>query len=277
MPDNEEQIAYWNGKAGETWVEAHSRLDAMLAPLSEMALRKAAPGPGARVVDVGCGCGTTSIALARQGASVWGIDISAPMLARARELAEGVDNIEFSQADAASVTLTPDHQLAFSRFGVMFFADPVAAFTNLRTGLAAGGRLVFLCWQAAQANPWIAVTAAAVQPFLPAPEETPDPRAPGPFAFAQEDYVVDILQSAGYANIACEPVTATLKLGDSLDQAMQFQSQIGPISRVLSELDDDARPQALAAAREALAGHLSDDGVSLDAACWLVSATSEPG
>ena len=273
MSDNTDQIEYWNGQAGERWVTAQDRLDRMLDPLSETAIERADPQPGYRVLDVGCGCGATSIAMAQRDASVWGIDISAPMLARARQRAQGVGNVAFSQTDAATQSFTPDHQLVFSRFGVMFFADPVVAFVNMRTGLAPDGRLVFLCWQAPSANPWVSVSARAIQPFLPAPDETPDPRAPGPFAFADETYVRDILSASGYADIQCDVVNATLKLGDTLDEALEFQGQIGPVSRVLGELDESTRAKALDAARNALTDYAGGDGVQLEAACWLVSAT----
>lgn len=272
MSDNSAQIDYWNGKAGETWVAAQERMDAMLADLTSAAIHKADARAGERVIDVGCGCGDTSIALAASGASVWGIDISAPMLERARARAGESDRLAFSQVDAATAEFSADHDLVFSRFGVMFFADPHAAFGNLAGALAPDGRLVFLCWQAAADNAWVATAGRAVQPFLPVPETRPDPKAPGPFAFADVDYVHDILGAAGLSDISCDPVTAQMNLGATLDEAMALQGEIGPMARVLAELDDDAREEALAAARQALQAHLSDAGVLLDAACWLVSA-----
>ena len=273
MSGNAEQIEYWNGLAGETWVTAQARLDEMLDPLSTLAIEHANAGSGERVIDVGCGCGATAITMAKQGANVWGIDISAPMLAKARELGRGLDNLRFSETDAATQAFTDDYNLLFSRFGVMFFTDPVAAFANLRTALAPSGRLVFLCWQAARFNPWIAVAGKAIQPFLPPPDTAPDPRAPGPFAFAERNYVEEILGSAGFAGIECAPVSASLRVGGSLDDVLDFQSRIGPISRVLADLDDTARSSAIDAAREALAAYLTPDGVHLDAACWLVTAS----
>lgn len=272
MSDNSAQIEYWNGKAGETWVAAQARMDAMLAELTAAAIMKADAAAGERVIDVGCGCGDTSIALAERGASVWGIDISAPMLARARQRASMSEGLAFSQVDAASAEFTADHDLIFSRFGVMFFAEPHAAFSNLASALLPGGRLVFLCWQAAAANAWVATAGRAVQPFLPVPETRPDPQAPGPFAFADPDYVRDILQSAGLSEISIEPVTARLNLGATLDEAIALQGEIGPMARVLAELEDQHRDEALAAARQALEAHLTDSGVLLNAACWLVSA-----
>lgn len=272
MADNREQIEYWNGDAGNTWVEAQDRLDAMLAPISAALLERAAVTAGERVVDVGCGCGDTSIELARRGAHVWGIDISEPMLARANERGSGIKNLAFSHKDAATADFTPDHTLLFSRFGVMFFADPPAAFQNMRSALAADGRLAFVCWQAPRENPWVAIAGRAVQPFLPEPEVEPDPKAPGPFAFADADYVRGILDAAGYGAIELEPFRTTLHLADSLDDAIAFQGKVGPLSRALADLEGQQRADALAAAREALAGHVTDSGLDLGAACWIVTA-----
>jgi SAM-dependent methyltransferase len=245
MSGNNAQIEYWNGQAGQTWVNAQERMDGMLAGLSTTTIERADPRSGERVIDVGCGCGATSIALAQQGASVWGIDISEPMLARAIQRSADLDNVQFSQVDAATASFTADHQLIFSRFGVMFFADPVA---------------------------WVALAGRAVQPFLPVPESPPDPKAPGPFAFADPDYVRSILEAGGFNDILCDPIAAELNVGASLDEAVAFQGEIGPVARVLAELDDDLKQQALAAAREALLPHVNESGVTLGAACWLVSA-----
>lgn len=272
MAGNEAQIEFWNGEAGSVWVRAQERLDETLSALSQAALEHAAAQPGERVVDVGCGCGATTLSLAERGASVWGVDISEPMLARARERATGMDNVRFTRADAAAERFAAEHDLVFSRFGVMFFDDPAAAFANLRTALRPAGRLVFLCWQAPKFNPWISVAGRAVQEFLPEPAEAPDPRAPGPFAFADPSYVNEILTSAGYSDVSCDPVQASMRLGGSLDEAMEFQSQVGPLSRVLNELEGDVRAGALDAAREALAAYHTGGGIELEAACWLVRA-----
>lgn len=273
MSGNSKQNEFWNGAAGDTWVRSQERVDAMLTDLSAMVLEKAAPQPGERVIDVGCGCGTTALSLAERGASVWGIDISAPMLARAKERAAGMENIAFAQADAATQELTADHQLIFSRFGVMFFADPVSAFTNLRSGLSDDGRLVFICWQAPSENPWVSLAGRVVQPFLPEREPI-DPRAPGPFAFANADYLRGILEQAGFASISIESRTMDLHIGDDLDSAMQAQGEVGPVARVLSELSGDDRAQALAAVRELFASHMTAKGLDLGGAVWLVSATN---
>ncbi len=270
--NNQEQIEYWNGKAGTTWTEQQDILDALLAPISDMLVERAAVDPGERVVDVGCGCGDTTLALAARGAAVWGVDISEPMLARARARSPAGAEVAFACTDAASQAFTPDHDLVFSRFGVMFFADPHAAFRNLRSALRDVGRLCFACWQPPRRNPWMAVAGAAVQPFLPEPAEQPDPRAPGPFAFADRDYVRDILEGAGFAAIEIESFTPSLHVGDSLDSAIALLQQVGPLSRALAELEGADRDQAIAAARAALEPHVTADGLNLGSATWIVRA-----
>lgn len=270
--DNDEQIEYWNGPAGQSWVAAQAHLDRMLSPISEALLQRCGARSGERAVDVGCGCGDSALALAQRGVAVWGIDVSEPMLALARSRAAGLDNVAFSRIDAATAEFTPDHDLVLSRFGVMFFADPRGAFQNLRTALVDQGRLCFVCWQAPQLNPWVAIAGKAVRPFLPEPDEQADPRAPGPFAFAEAQYVHDILADAGFTDIAVDSYQPTLHLADDLDGALHFLQQVGPLSRALAELDEPTQAAALEAARQALTPHATDQGLDLDAACWLVSA-----
>lgn len=270
--DNQEQIDYWNGDAGLTWVEQQDVLDALLEPISETLLERAAVVAGERAVDVGCGCGTTTLALAARGAAVWGVDISEPMLAHARARAPAHAEVAFARTDAATQTFTPDHDLVFSRFGVMFFADPAAAFRNLRSALGGSGRLCFACWQTPRQNPWMSLAGAAVQPFLPEPEAQPDPRAPGPFAFADPDYVRAILEAGGFTAIEMEACTPELHLGDSLEQAMALLQQVGPLARALAELQGPARDDAMAAARAALEPHVGAGGLNLASAAWIVRA-----
>ena len=161
---NQEQIDYWNGNAGTTWVDSQERMDKMLAPLTSPLLARANAAPGERILDVGCGCGDTSLQLAASGASVWGVDISKPMLERAAARAQLMSqaNTHFSVADAATADLPAEHDLVFSRFGVMFFSDPVAAFANLYGSLKPNGRLCFLCWQPPRNNPWMSTAGAAI-------------------------------------------------------------------------------------------------------------------
>ncbi len=267
---NEEQIDYWNGDAGSTWVEAQERLDAMLAPISRIAFDAFAPSAGDRVIDVGCGCGATSLALADAGCEVLGVDVSEPMLAHAQSRV-GSRAVRFERADAASASLPGGFSGLFSRFGVMFFDEPAVAFGNLRKSLNRDGRLAFVCWQPPKLNPWMSIAGAAVAGFLPPPATT-NPPEPGPFAFADPDYVRSILESAGFTGIAIEGATPTLHVADTLDDAVEFQSQVGPLSRALSLLEGDELDQATDAARQALAPHMTDAGLDLGAAIWIVTA-----
>ena len=272
--DNQKQIEFWNGDVGAKWVSGQEKMDQMLNPLSDVAIDIAEPQFEERVMDVGCGCGATSVELARRGAKVWGIDVSAPMLARARERSVEHPEMVFTEADASTYEFSPKHELIFSRFGVMFFANPVEAFSNLRTALVPQGRMVFLCWQAANKNEWISRVGQAVKKFLPEPADPPDPRAPGPFAFAESDYLEGILSRAGFQNIEFQPLSIDLKLASTVEEAVDFQSNIGPLSAVMAELEGSAREDAMNAAKEALQGSMSEEGIKLGSAVWLVTASN---
>jgi SAM-dependent methyltransferase len=210
---NADQIDFWNGDAGAMWAKRQDRMDALLAPITDGVMKACDVGRGDRVLDVGCGCGDTTLRLAHRGAVATGVDVSKPMLARARDraAAAGLD-ISFLLGDAAATRFERTFDALFSRFGVMFFADPTAAFANLRSALRDHGRLCFVCWQAAPLNPWIALPFGAAQPLLP-PQPPVDPRAPGPFAFAERDHVERILTAAGFPNVSIDPLTTELVLG----------------------------------------------------------------
>ena len=266
---NQEQIDYWDKRAGPTWVELQERLDALLEPLSAAGLQAADVQSGERVLDVGCGCGDTSIALQGLGADVLGVDVSGPMLEHARKRDSSV---QYRQADAASTDFGGAFDLVFSRFGVMFFSDPVAAFQNLHGALKSTGRLLFVCWQPPGANPWMSMAGRAIAPFLPAPDGSGNPRAPGPFALADESYVTEILQGAGFRNISITSHTTTLRVADTLAEAVAFQTRIGPAARVMSELAGDQRTAALAAVEDAFRPLDQGDGLHMGSAVWLVNA-----
>jgi SAM-dependent methyltransferase len=271
---NAEQIEFWNGEAGASWAKRQQRMDALLAPISDATIAAARCEPGDRVLDVGCGCGDTSLRLAKSGARVTGVDVSEPMLTRAKERArEERSSATFTLADASTATLTADHTLLFSRFGVMFFSAPTAAFTNLHRALRGDGRLCFVCWQPPQNNPWIMTPTLAARPFLP-PQPTLDPRAPGPFAFAEADYVRSILTEAGFKNVAIDPFTTALVLGDGIDSAVEMVCEVGPLSRSLSTIDTATRAAVVAAVRQTLQANTTPRGVALGAACWIVRANA---
>ena len=274
MADNAEQAELWNGRLGKAWVNVEDYIDGMMAPLSTVALEAVNAKPSDRIIDIGCGCGTTSFSLGATGAAVWGVDISTAMIDRANEKDNAAGNVAFSVGDAASQQYTADHTVVFSRFGVMFFADSVKAFANIRSALVPGGRLVFLCWQPPAANPWLSIAGAALQPFQPADAPPPDPEAPGPFRFGVPEDIRKVLGSAGFTNVAMQPVVKDLHLGDTIDEVMRFQSNVGPLSSLLETLDESRHEQATAAVRDAFAAKADSKGINLEAATWLVTATN---
>lgn len=259
---------------GTAWVNVEDYIDRMMTPLSAVALEAVNAKPDDRIIDIGCGCGTTSFSLGANGAAVWGVDISKKMIDRAKQKDNAAGNVVFSVNDAANQQYTPDHTVVFSRFGVMFFADPVKAFANILSALVPGGRLVFLCWQLPAANPWLSIAAAALQPFQPANAPPPDPEAPGPFRFGVPDYTQEVLSSAGFTNIAMQPVVKDLHMGDTIDELMRFQSNIGPLSGLLETLDKSRHADATAAVRDAFAAKEDSNGINLEASTWLVTATN---
>jgi SAM-dependent methyltransferase len=208
---------------------------------------------------------------------VQGIDISGPMLSRARERAAqaGVSNAEFLQADAQTAALERARfDLIFSRFGVMFFADPAAAFGNLRRALVPAGRLAFVCWQPLARNPWMAVPLAAAAAHLPMPAPPPA-GAPGPFAFGDPERVARILAQAGFADVSLESVETTLRVGGDagLEGAVQFLLKgVGPTSALLAEASGELREKVSGAVRTALEPYLTPRGVELGAAIWIATA-----
>ncbi len=270
--DNAEQIEHWNGEGGERWVEGQARMDAVLAPHSRLLLEHAAPRTGERVLDVGCGCGDTSLDAADRGADVLGVDISAPMLARARERAAGRERLRFVHGDAADHPFdAASFDVVLSRFGVMFFADSVQAFTNLRRATARGGRLCFVCWQAAARNPWLVLPMQALAPLAPDLEPFVAD-GPGPFAFAEPERVTGILHAAGWRDVTMEPHEVPLRCGRDLDDALELVVRLGPASRVLNVLPPAQHPAAYDALRRALQPFETAEGVMLGSASFVVTA-----
>jgi len=272
---NAAQIEYWNSTAGETWASFQERLDRQLEPLGLAGMDMLAPKDGEHILDIGCGCGQTSLALAgrvgRQGA-VTGVDISKPMLEVARKRPRPAADLQlaFRQVDAQSGDLgRGTFDAAFSRFGVMFFADPVAAFANIRAALKPGGRLVFVCWRPLDENPWMQAPLLAALPFLP-PVEPPDPTAPGPFAFADPTRVRAILTKAGFAAVTIDPFDARVGSGD-LEATLKLALTVGPLGRALREQPQIAG-DVTGAVRDALSRYLTPDGVLMPAAVWIVEA-----
>lgn len=274
---NAEQVRYWNEVAGPKWVKLQNRLDEMIGPLGAAAIDRAAPRPGERVLDVGCGCGATALELrdrVGERGEVLGVDLSEPMLALAQSRVSG-PGVRFEKADAQTEPLPKGHfDLVFSRFGVMFFADPVAAFANLRRALQPSGRLAFLCWQPPTRNPWVMVPLTAIADVVPL-QPPPPPDAPGPFSFGDPARVERILADAGFREVAIEALEQPMWLGGrggSLDDVVEFALQLGPASTALANASDEQKKRAALRIRDALAAYAVGEDVQMHAATWVVTA-----
>jgi SAM-dependent methyltransferase len=274
---NADQIAYWNGPGGQRWADRDATQEVLLRPIAEILIQHAKPEPGERVLDVGCGAGATTVALAKAvapGGFALGLDVSGPMLARAREVAPKSLPLDFAQADA---TVYPfDHasfDLLASRFGVMFFADPIASFTNLRRALKPSGRLAFICWREPRDNPWMMTPLMAVYKHVPKMPPV-GPEDPGPFALASEERVMRILGAAGFVDVAMEPrnLLMDIAIGRGLDAAVDGAVQIGPASRALQGHPPETYEAAKGSIREALAPFLKGQSVALQGSIWIVTA-----
>ena len=278
---NTAQAEHWNtGDGVAHWITNQARYDRMHAPFTALILDAADLQAGGNVLDVGCGCGGTTLAAARLVApgQATGLDLSGPMLARARSDAEaaGLSNAVFQQGDAQVHKLEPGtFGTVISRFGVMFFADPVAAFANIRSATRPGGRLVFACWQPLAANPWLLVPGAALAEHLPPPDPAPAD-GPGMFAFADPDRLRPTLAAAGWRDIEITSEHASILVGGggSVADAVEFLRTAAMGRTMLAGADAATADRALASLRAALTPYADADGVHLDAAVWLVQAVA---
>jgi SAM-dependent methyltransferase len=271
-----EQEALWNGPGGASWLAAYERIERSIGGFSADAMAEAAARPGERVLDVGCGTGATTAELAARvapGGSALGVDISRILIEAARAQ-KAAANLSFAVGDVTAFPFEArSFDLVFSRFGVMFFADPVAAFGNLRRALAPSGRLVFVCWRTPRENPWGLVPFKAAAPHLP-PVERPGPEDPGQYAFGDRARVERILMEAGFATPSFRPLDRDNVLGKDIEEALLNIGRFGPLARLFADAASEQVARAKAAVAAALAPHAGPAGVVLAAACWLVSAKS---
>ena len=273
----EELRSYWNDR-GPVWVEYRERLDAMLAPLGEAAIARLHPDPGEHVLDIGCGTGTTSLELARLVGSsghVAGVDVSAPMLdeARRRAAGAGLDNTSFVVADAGAHQFEPGHfDGAYSRMGIMFFAEPVAGFTNLRRALRPGGRLSFVCWRSPGENSWVTEPGQAVAEVL-GPPASVDPDAPGPFSLASAERISSTLTEAGLVDIDIIPHDLPLSVGDgTTDQLVRYYLDLLPAAAIPDNAEVHVLDRVKAALGAMVERRRTPEGITMGGAAWLVSA-----
>jgi SAM-dependent methyltransferase len=284
---NAAQIEFWNGRVGELWKRNQERLDRAFAAFTPILIGGAAPTRTENLVDVGCGCGELALALAAQMGSsghVLGIDISKPMLERARARAAALSGahaaLDWLEADATDYHFDADFDLLVSRFGVMFFADPVASFGNLRRALKPGGRFAFLCWSKLDLNPWAAVPVASLSDLC-GPQLPADPFAPGPFALADTRRAEAIFTQAGFCDLTVTPIKASVLLGRAesdkasdrqvraVEDAMELSLRTGPAGALLREADDATKHEARRLMSAALLPYAADGELKLGATCWL--------
>jgi SAM-dependent methyltransferase len=280
MPDttNTAMGRYWNDVAGPRWVGRAGLQEARNIEVAHLLQQAAAPRPGERVLDIGCGTGATAIPFAAAvapGGHVTGVDISAPMLAQARQNieAEGADNVTLVQADAQIHRFPPDSfDLLISRFGVMFFADPVAAFTNLFAGLRQGGRLCMAVWASMADNVHWQIPFDIAVKHLGAPAPA-DPHQPGPMAFRDPAYLRDILEKAGFVGINIAPQGFKI-IGETARSEAEHAAMFGPAWRLLEEkqASEEARDTIIAETAGAFAPYMTPDGLRLPGTILIAKA-----
>lgn len=285
-PENQEATDAWSGPLFDLFVKYRDQTAAGLGAHGEAALEVSPPRPGERVLDLGCGFGETTVHLASLvGAegSALGVDVSEPFIAVAREEAEAdrVANAEFMTADVQTLELPREFDYAFSRMGLMFFANPVAALRNVAGALVPGGRLCAVVWRRKLDNEWVHRAELVVEDYLEHPEESDEPTCgPGPFSMANADTLTEQLTIAGFEQVSLRRSDLPLRIGDDLDQAIEFNMSLGPAGEVLrlwGDRVDEIRPTIAARLREALAEFEGPDGVSAPASTWIITARAPGG
>lgn len=269
----------WNGPTARYWADHDDRYDALLAPHGDVLLAAAAPAPGERVLDIGCGCGSTTVRAARavgpDAGRALGVDISQVMIdmARTRAGEAGIGNVEFRLGDVETADLgRAEFDLAISRYGVMFFDDPVRAFANIRTAVRPGGRLAFVCWAERARNEHWTLPFDAIAPHLDL--AAPEADATGPFSLADPDHVQTILTRAGWTDIEISAVREPLRVGRDAEDAVGFETSDPSTAADLAAAEPAAATAAVTALRTAFAARERPDGVWVAAAAWLVRAVA---
>ncbi len=269
---NEKQRGYWNGPVAENWVARQDHFDRGFTHITAAVMAFAGLKPGMNVLDIGCGAGTTTTAIfaaVKPGRAV-GIDISAPLIAEARRRA-GTMPVQFIEGDASDFPFDPQFDLVFSRFGTMFFVDPVAAFANIRQALKPHGRLAFVCWCPFEQVQSVYAPFAAARDLLPVPD-APVPNAPGPFGLADRTHTHSVLEQAGFGGIRIEKIEPRSLMGSTVEEAVEEAMNLGPLAFATRHMDDAGQQAIRARIAPVLESFRTDEGIAPLAACWLVAA-----
>jgi SAM-dependent methyltransferase len=273
---NEEQAKLWNGASGHAWIEAQGMLDEMFKPFADLLVETVAAASARSVLDVGCGTGATTLAVARAlGPSVHctGVDISEPMIAVARARAER-DHLpaRFISADAQDHAFEPASvDMIISRFGVMFFDNAIAAFTNLRRAVTANGILRCIAWRSAAENPFMTTAERATTSLLPSvPSRQPD--APGQFGLANAQRVSTILAESGWSDVDLRAIDVACSFPER--ELVSYFTRFGPLARVLPEADERTRARVIETVRAAFEPYVHRDAVRFTAACWMIASAA---
>ncbi len=281
LPENEESQRAWNGVLFDRFVQYRELVIGGLAAHGEAALHLSPPAPGDRVLDVGCGFGDTALQLSKlvgETGSVLGVDVAPRFVAAARDEANaaGASNVRFAVMDVQAAEFAESFDYAFSRFGTMFFASPVAALRNVRRALQPGGRICFVVWRQKADNPWLHRAERVVKPLVDVPEETDEARCgPGPFAMANADTVSEILIGAGFDEIDFHRRDLPYKIGATLEEAIEFNLDLGPAAeavRLAGAEGAELRPHLAELLRTELADLQTPAGVYAGSSVWIVTA-----
>ena len=274
---NLKQKEFWSGSGGDVWVNKQSEMDIMLNPLGTKAISKLDLSKATKIIDIGCGCGATTLEIAKQlgEGEIIGVDISKPMLARAAKnaSAQSLSNANFQVSDVQVDDMPSDFDIAFSRFGVMFFEDPYQAFSNIYKSLKENGQLSFVCWQNPPLNPWQSLSLQVIKEYLDLP--SPPPKSPGPFAFEDKNYISDILNQSNFKDIEIEDNQEDIVMfsGKSIEEACEDYLTINPVvTEMLKNSKEELKDEILQALILKFSEFHNGDGLLFPSATWIVTA-----
>ena len=274
---NSKQKEFWSGSGGDVWVDKQSEMDIMLNPLGTSAINKLDLSGVTKIIDIGCGCGATTLEIAQQlkSGEIIGVDISEPMLDKATQNASDLSllNASFQVLDVQVDDMPSDYEIAFSRFGVMFFEDPYQAFSNINNSLKENGQLCFVCWQNPSLNPWQSLSIQVIKEFLDLP--SPPAKSPGPFAFEDKNYIKEILDQSNFKDIEIDDNQEDIVMfsGKSIEEACEDYLTINPVvTEMLKNSKEELKDEILQALILKFSQFHNGDGLLFPSATWIVTA-----